>query len=106
MFMAFLGAGFSGGEILIVLVAVLILFGSKNVPHIARTIGKSMEEFRKATRGVTDEIMRADVKDEAPPAKLAQVNPKPPELEENTKEDVPPEPKASENSVQRNDEPV
>ncbi len=54
----------SGGEILLVLVAILLLFGSKNLPSIARNIGRSLETFRKASREVTDEIMRADIRND------------------------------------------
>ncbi len=49
----------SGGEILLVLLVVLLLFGSKNLPHMARTLGRMLEEFRRASREVTDEIMQA-----------------------------------------------
>jgi len=68
--LSFLGGSMSGGEIMIVFIAILLMFGSKNVPNIARTIGKSLETFRKASRGITDEIMRADFADEPPPARL------------------------------------
>jgi sec-independent protein translocase protein TatA len=59
----------SGGEILLVMVALLLLFGSKNLPGIARNIGKSIESFRRASREVTDEIMRADLDRDPPPVK-------------------------------------
>lgn len=57
---AFMGMP-SGGEILIVLLVVLLLFGSKNLPHMARTLGRMMEEFRRAARDVSDDILHADV---------------------------------------------
>ncbi len=50
----------SGGEIILVLLVVLLLFGSKNLPKMARTLGKTLEEFRRASREVTDEIMHAE----------------------------------------------
>lgn len=65
----FIADSMSGGEIMIILLALLLLFGSKNLPSIARNLGKSMESFRKATRDVTDEIMRADVGEEPPAVK-------------------------------------
>jgi len=58
--LGFIGGMPGGGEMLLVLVALLVVFGAKNLPQIARTIGKTLEEFRRATREVTDEIMRAD----------------------------------------------
>lgn len=50
----------SGGELLLVLLVVLLLFGAKNLPRMARTLGRTLEEFRKAAREVTDEIVHAD----------------------------------------------
>lgn len=108
--MGFLGGSMSGGEILLVLVAILVLFGSKNVPGIARTIGKSLEEFRRAGRSVTDEIMRSDVRDEPPPARLRPpetATPVKTEASASAPETAEPElvPKPSAHAVQRNHEP-
>ena len=58
--LAFFGGMPGGGELLLVFVVVLLLFGSKNLPSIARTLGRTLEEFRRAARDVTDEIMRAE----------------------------------------------
>src|SRR5580693_81511 len=52
MFAAFLG----GWEWLIVLLAVLLLFGAKKIPDLARGLGQGIREFKKATKEVTDEI--------------------------------------------------
>jgi len=46
--------GVSGGEFIIVILVVLMLFGSKKIPDFARMLGKGMNEFRRAT----DEIKR------------------------------------------------
>ncbi len=35
-------------EILLILIIVLILFGAKRLPELARSLGQSMNEFRKA----------------------------------------------------------
>jgi len=55
--LAFMGVG--GGEAVIVVLAFLLLFGAKSIPDIARTIGKYMEQFRRAARDVQDEILHA-----------------------------------------------
>lgn len=47
-------------ELILIFVAVLLLFGAKRLPSIARNMGKALEEFRRAARDVTDEIMRAE----------------------------------------------
>ena len=66
--LSILGGSMGGGEVLLIMVVALLLFGSKNLPKIARSLGKSMEEFRKAAREVSHEIMHADV-DEPPKSK-------------------------------------
>ena len=55
MFAAWLG----GMEWLIVILAVLLLFGAKKIPELARGLGTGIKEFKKATREVTDEIQNA-----------------------------------------------
>jgi sec-independent protein translocase protein TatA len=46
----------SGGEIFIVMVVVLLLFGANRIPEIARGLGKGMNEFKKATDDIKREI--------------------------------------------------
>ena len=38
------------------ILAVLLLFGSKKIPELAKGLGQGIKEFKKATREVTDEI--------------------------------------------------
>lgn len=59
MFAAFLGAWLGGMEWVIVILAVLLLFGAKKIPELARGLGSGIKEFKKATREVTDEIQNA-----------------------------------------------
>jgi sec-independent protein translocase protein TatA len=58
--------GLSGGELVLVLFVILILFGAKKIPEFARGLGKGINEFKKASREVTDEIERAT--EEPPPS--------------------------------------
>ncbi len=51
--------GLGGGELVLVVVAILILFGAKRIPEFAKGLGKGISEFKKASREVTDEIERA-----------------------------------------------
>ena len=46
----------SGQEIFIVMIVVLLLFGAKKIPEIAKGLGKGMREFRKATDDIKREI--------------------------------------------------
>ncbi|MBK1834249.1 Sec-independent protein translocase subunit TatA/TatB [Roseibacillus ishigakijimensis] len=48
-----------GPEILIIFVIVLLLFGAKKIPELARGLGKSMGEFKRAREEFEDEIKRA-----------------------------------------------
>ncbi len=53
-------AGFFGGwEIVLILAVVLILFGSKKLPELAKGLGQGIKEFKKATREVSDEMHNA-----------------------------------------------
>jgi sec-independent protein translocase protein TatA len=58
---------FGGWEVVMILAAVLILFGAKKVPELMGGLGKGIKEFKKATRDVTDEFNTA-MKDEPAPA--------------------------------------
>lgn len=47
-----------GGEMMIIMVAVLLLFGGKKLPELARGLGKGIREFKDASEGVKREIHR------------------------------------------------
>ena len=49
-------SGIGGSEILLVLLVVLILFGSKRIPEFARAMGKTTREVRKALNQIRDEV--------------------------------------------------
>ncbi|MDQ8004277.1 MAG: twin-arginine translocase TatA/TatE family subunit [Pedobacter sp.] len=47
-----------GGEMIIIMIAVLLLFGGKKLPELARGLGKGIREFKDASEGVKREIHR------------------------------------------------
>jgi sec-independent protein translocase protein TatA len=47
-----------GGEMMLILGAVLLLFGGKKMPELARGLGKGIREFKDASEGVKREIHR------------------------------------------------
>jgi len=49
--LGFLG-GLGGGEIFLLIVVILLLFGAKRIPDLARGIGKGIKEFKDASKGV------------------------------------------------------
>ncbi|MBI5807628.1 MAG: twin-arginine translocase TatA/TatE family subunit [Stygiobacter sp.] len=48
------------GEILLIVLVILILFGAKKIPELAQGIGKGMREFKKALNDVQDEVKNID----------------------------------------------
>jgi sec-independent protein translocase protein TatA len=62
-----LAFGLGGWEVFLILAAVLLLFGSKKLPELARGMGQGIKEFKKATRDVTDEIHGAMDETPVPP---------------------------------------
>lgn len=45
-----------GSEWILIIVALLLLFGGKKIPELMRGVGKGMREFKDAKNSVTDEI--------------------------------------------------
>ena len=44
------------GEIILIVLAILILFGAKKIPELAKGVGKGMKEFKKAVKDVEEDI--------------------------------------------------
>lgn len=47
-----------GGEIMLILAVVMLLFGGKKLPELARGLGKGIRDFKDASEGVKREIHR------------------------------------------------
>ena len=54
MNLLFLNIG--GGEFFVILIIVLLLFGGKGIPQFAKTLGKSIREFKNAADDLKQEI--------------------------------------------------
>lgn len=54
--MNFMGIG--PGELLLILLIALIIFGPGKLPELGKALGKTIREFREATRDVTTQITR------------------------------------------------
>ena len=63
-----------GTEVVLILAVILILFGAKKIPELARGMGQGIKEFKKATKEVTDEIQNAPTETAAKPAAPVQPN--------------------------------
>ena len=64
-----------GWEIVLILAVVLILFGAKKLPELAKGLGKGINEFKKASREVTDEIQ--NVSSDSPPPRQHSIESSP-----------------------------
>ncbi len=51
---------FGGYEIVLIIVAILLLFGGKKIPELARGLGKGVKEFKDAAE---DSNLKQDLKD-------------------------------------------
>jgi len=62
-----LAFGLGMPEVILVLAVVLILFGAKKLPELARGMGKGIKEFKNATREIQDDLEQALDDDPPPP---------------------------------------
>ncbi len=78
-----------GSEILLILLAVLVLFGADKLPGFARTLGKGIREVKKATDEIKDEITREtteikkEVKENLDSLKLSELDDLKKDIEKN-----------------------
>jgi sec-independent protein translocase protein TatA len=57
--LAFGFGNLGGPDLFIILLIVLVLFGAKKLPELARSLGQSMNEFRKAREEFDKELHQA-----------------------------------------------
>ena len=56
LYVLFLNLG--GGEVVLILLVILLMFGGKGVPNIAKALGKGIREFKDAANGVQKDVMQ------------------------------------------------
>ncbi len=52
--------GLGTWELILIFLAILLIFGAKRIPEIARGMGQGIREFKKATNEIKQEITTAD----------------------------------------------
>jgi sec-independent protein translocase protein TatA len=55
--------GISAGELMFVFFIILLFFGSKSIPKMARTFGRGMRQIRDASQQIQDDIKQAVTED-------------------------------------------
>ncbi|HXF95439.1 MAG TPA: twin-arginine translocase TatA/TatE family subunit [Gemmatimonadales bacterium] len=60
-----------GGEVVLLLVIALLVFGAHRLPEAGRTVGKGLREFRRALTEAQDAITRVPL-DEPPPHRTTE----------------------------------
>jgi sec-independent protein translocase protein TatA len=67
--------GIGAQELLLIFLVILLLFGAKRIPEIARGLGKGMSEFRKAMKEAQDEITKPETPEKKREDELKKLNP-------------------------------
>lgn len=57
---AFMNMG--GWEIMLIILVILIFFGAKRIPELARGLGRGIREFKDATNEIKDEVEGSEKK--------------------------------------------
>lgn len=47
-------------EILLILLVVMLLFGAKKLPELARSLGEALKEFKSATKNIEKKVREPD----------------------------------------------
>ena len=60
-----------GGELFVIVIAVMLLFGGKGMPNLMRNLGKGIRQFKDATNGIQQDLqdnmnsMKEEIKKQA-----------------------------------------
>lgn len=54
--------GIGTGELILIFLVILLLFGAKRLPDLAKSLGKSLREFKKAANEIQEELHDTDSK--------------------------------------------
>jgi sec-independent protein translocase protein TatA len=82
--------GLGPTELIVIFLLIIILFGAKRLPELARSLGSSIKEFKHATQGLKDEFDVDKKIQEKTPKQSVSSEEKKPEATEQSKS---PEPK-------------
>jgi sec-independent protein translocase protein TatA len=65
------------GEIIVIFIVILVLFGPRKLPEIAKMIGRTLNQLRNASQEFRDEVMKieVEVKDDIKAAAIDAIQP-------------------------------
>jgi len=63
-------ANLMGPQGLLIMFVLLLLFGAKKLPELAKGLGQAIREFSKAKNDIQDEIMREATAPQSPPRQI------------------------------------
>ncbi len=58
-FLSILFLNMGGSELFLIVLVILLFFGSKGIPEIARGLGKGIREMKNAANGIQEEITKS-----------------------------------------------
>jgi sec-independent protein translocase protein TatA len=70
--------GLGGPELLLIFAVILLLFGAKRLPELAKGLGRSVKEFKKASTEAEEEIRQAAEAEAAKKPEATKTEPKSP----------------------------
>jgi len=73
--------GIGPTELLVIFLIIIIFFGAKRLPDLARSLGRSIKEFKQATQGLADELDITDINEKTLPQAKTQPQPQAPPQE-------------------------
>ena len=66
--------GMGAGELMLLLAVLILLFGAKKLPELAKGLGKSVTEFKKAAREAEEEEKASETKLASKPTETAKTH--------------------------------
>lgn len=82
--------GLGPTELIIIFLLIIVLFGAKRLPELARSLGSSIKEFKHATQGLKDEFdMDKKIEEKTPKQSVRSQDEQPASSEKAKAEDTP-----------------
>jgi Tat protein translocase TatB subunit len=96
--------GIGGQELFLILLLALIVLGPKKLPEIAKSLGKALGDFQRATDGLKKEFDQASDLSSPPPVQEQEEEPESEENEQEPDEEEPDKKPSQDSSTYNPDE--